>query len=516
MAQNRTAGARIVPLERWAPVHPAAIAAQRGTFAAPAVPAPANSRSAALAEALDAANTRWGNPVGTEIARWLAGAEVVVTGQQPGLLGGPLLTLVKACAVAAEVRRRCAAGRQAVGVLWLATGDDDLEEMGWGRVVAGDEVAEVREPGWKRGGALGGTATLSAACGTFLDGLRTLLPGQHASAAIDVASECYRPGVTLGAATATFLARLLGGTGIVLVDSLELEIARAAAPLLERVLRNLPACWGALDAGGRKLEAQGWAPPLRISPRKLPLFRRVGDHRVSVATAGGACEPALVEEVVAHPERFVPNAWLRPLVQDASLGTAAAVLGGAELAYHLQTVEVREVAGIGRPEWVLRPHVTIVTAAERRLAGQLRVEPEQLLRSTPPAYALPGKTTRKRLQRLRTAVEREIAALSHAATAELPSLAGDVEATTRKLDAAVRWLEGRASSAASHDAEVEMGRWRRLRAFVRPDGAPQERRLSVLAPLLRLGPEWSAQLVAALELDTSEMQLLFWEDGGLW
>jgi uncharacterized protein YllA (UPF0747 family) len=510
------AGRRIVPLERWAPVHPAAVAAQRGTFATPAVTASANSRSAALAEALDAANTGWGNSVSAEIAAWRAGAEVVVTGQQPGLLGGPLLTLVKACAVAAEVQRRRAAGQQAVGVLWLGTGDDDLEEMGWGRVVAGEEVAEVREPGWERGGALGGSAPLSAACGTFLDGLRALLPGENAAAAIDVASECYRPGVTLGAATATFLARLLAGTGIVLVDSLEPEIARAAAPLLERVLRELPACWGALDAGGRKLEAQGWKPPLKISPNKLPLFRRVGDRRVSVATNHGACEPVVLEEVVAHPERFVPNAWLRPLVQDASLGTGAAVLGGAELAYHLQTVEVREVARVGRPEWLLRPHVTIVTSAERRLAGQLGVEPEQLLRSSPPAYALPGKTTRKRLARLRTAVDREIVSLSESARDELPSLAGDVEATTRKLDAAVRWLEGRASSAASHDAEVEMGRWRRLRAFVRPDGAPQERRLSVLAPLLRLGPEWPAQLAAALDTGCSEMQLLFWEDGGPW
>jgi bacillithiol synthase len=497
-------------------VHPAALAASRGGLDLPPASVSAEPRSAALAGALATANREWANPVESELDRWLAGAEVVVTGQQPGLLGGPLLTLVKAAAVAAEVRRRRAAGRDAVGFLWLGTGDDDLEEMGWGRVVAGEEVLEVREPGWARGGALGGPVALGPECAAFLDGLRPLLPGGHAAAALALASECYRAGTTLGEATAGFLARLLAGSGVVLVDALEPEIARAAAPLLERVLRALPECWGALEAGAERMRARGWPPPLRISPQKLPLFRRAGERRESVATSRRACPPAIVEEVAAHPERFLPNAWLRPLVQDAALGSTVAILGGAELAYHVQTAQMRGVVGMGRPEWVLRPHVTVVTPVERRLARQLGVEPEQVLRPNPPAVVLPGKLTRRRLERLRATLEARLAELAGSAGEELPSLAGDVEATSRKLDAAVGWLDGRLAAAASRDAEVELGRWRRLRAFVRPSGGPQERRLSVLAPLLRLGVEWPAQLVAALQPATSGMQLLFWEEGGLW
>jgi hypothetical protein len=106
--------------------------------------------------------------------------------------------------------------------------------------------------------------------------------------------------------------------------------------------------------------------------------------------------------------------------------------------------------------------------------------------------------------------------LSGAARQELPALAGDVEATGRKLDAALAWLDGRMTAAATRDAEVELGRWRRLRAFLRPEGAPQERHLSVLAPLLRLGLEWPQQLVAGLDPPHPGMQLLFWEEGGQW
>jgi hypothetical protein len=160
--------------------------------------------------------------------------------------------------------------------------------------------------------------------------------------------------------------------------------------------------------------------------------------------------------------------------------------------------------------------VTVVTSAERRLARQLGLQPEQLLRPQPPVATLPGKATRRRLERLRAGVARGIDGLVEAARGELPALGGDVEATARKLDAALAWLGGRVTAAATRDAEVELSRWRRLRAFLRPDGQPQERHLSALAPLLRLGPGWFDQVAAALAPAPPGMQLLFWEEGGPW
>ena len=504
------------PLASWEPVHPAAAAFAAGPVT-PARSAPgAVGRSRPLADALAEDNRRWGNPVDGELARWLGGADAVVTGQQPGLLGGPLLTLVKAAAAAAEAARRRAAGRDAVAFLWLATADDDLPEMGWARVAAGEEVAELREPGWARGGMLGGAAPLSGECASFLDALRPQLSGENARAALDLAAACYAPGALLGEATARFLAGVLAGCGVVLVDALEPELARAAAPVATRVLEGLPACWDALAAGGERMRARGWPLPLRISPHRLPLFRRSGDRREALPTSHGACPAAVLAEHAAHPERFLPNAWLRPLVADAALGTAVSFLGGAELVYHLQTEEVRAVAGIGRPEWRLRPHVTVVTAGERRLARQLRLAPEQLLRPSLPSPALPGRVTRRRLERLRATVETGLGGLATSARAELPALGGDLDATAKKLAAALAWLGGRIEGAATRDAEAAVGRWRRLRAFLRPDGQPQERRLSVLAPLLRLGPAWPRELAAALDPADPGMHLLFWNEGGRW
>jgi uncharacterized protein YllA (UPF0747 family) len=509
-------GSTIVPLADWAPLHPVAAAIAEGRLTLPGGDGDRPPRSAALAAALGEANRRCGNPVDTSLDRWLAGASVVVTGQQPGLLGGPLLTLVKTCAVAAEVARRRAAGEDAVGFLWLATADDDLPEMGWARVAVGETLLETREEGWRRGQSMGGAVPLGNAVSALLDRLAGNAPSEHGRAALDLARSWHAPGTRLGDAAAGFLAALLHDTGVVLVDACEPALARAAAPAVRLVLESLPRAWDALNDGTSSLAGRGWPAPLKITPATLPLFRRHGDRRERIATTAGACPAAVLEESAAHPERFLPNAWLRPLVQDAALDSAVTVLGSAEFAYHAQAAAIWSLARLRRPEWRLRPHVTVVTAADRRLAAQLRVTPEQLLRARLPAHLLPGGKVARASRRLATTLDTRLADLERLAAAELPALRGDLDATRRKVAGSLAWLEDRIVQTATRQAETEAGRWRRLRAFLRPNGRAQERELSVLAPLLRLGPTWPKELTATLDPRHPGMHLLCWEEGGRW
>ena len=504
-----------MPLGDWVSLHPAALAHTGGPWQPPADGA-RRPRHAALAAALAAANERWGNPVAAELERWQAGAEVVITGQQPGLLGGPLLTLIKTCAVVAEVRRRRDAGRDAVAFLWLATADDDLGEMGWARLAVGEEVLEARERARARGGGTAGAAVLGPACAALIERLGDLGGSPHGREAAAFAAECYAPGVTLGEATARFLARLLRGAGVVIVDALEPELARAAADTVVAVLRRLPDANAALAAGAAAMGERGWRSPLTLTPQRLPVFRLHDGARQRLAAAGGACPDAVLREVEAAPERFAANVWMRALVQDAALGTATVLLGGGELAYHLQAAALWELAGLPRPEWRLRPHVTVVTAAERRLARQLRVEPQHLLHAALPRHLLGGTKVRRGVERLRRALAAPLAALDAATAAELPALKGDLDATRNKLEGSLAGLEQRAAAAAARTVEVDAGRWRRLAAFLRPHGRPQERELSVLAPVLRLGLDWPTQLAADIDPAHPGMHLLHWGEGGTW
>ncbi len=88
-------------------------------------------RQARVADALEKQNRAWGAGEATlrNIQRLRDGAFAVVTGQQVGLFGGPLLSLLKAASVLALAKQVEALGVECVPVFWLATEDHDLAEV---------------------------------------------------------------------------------------------------------------------------------------------------------------------------------------------------------------------------------------------------------------------------------------------------------------------------------------------------------------------------------------------------
>jgi hypothetical protein len=138
------------------------------------------------------------------------------------------------------------------------------------------------------------------------------------------------------------------------------------------------------------------------------------------------------------------------------------------------------------------------------------------LRARLPAHLLPGGRIARTSRRLAATLGGKLDELDRLAAAELPALRGDLDATRRKIAGSLGWLDGRIAAAATRQAETEAGRWRRLRAFLRPNGRSQERELSVLAPLLRLGPAWTRELSQSLDPCHPGMHLLNWDEGGRW
>src|SRR5579875_3449332 len=81
------------------------------------------------------------------IERLRAGAAAVVTGQQVGLFGGPLLTLLKAATAVRKAQDATrVSGREHVPVFWLATEDHDLAEVNQVHLLgkAGVETGHLR------------------------------------------------------------------------------------------------------------------------------------------------------------------------------------------------------------------------------------------------------------------------------------------------------------------------------------------------------------------------------------
>ena len=97
-------------------------------------------RQARVADVLERQNRAWAASAQTlrNIERLRNGAFAVVTGQQVGLFGGPLLALLKAASALALAKQVEELGVECVPIFWLASEDHDLAEVNQALLLSSD------------------------------------------------------------------------------------------------------------------------------------------------------------------------------------------------------------------------------------------------------------------------------------------------------------------------------------------------------------------------------------------
>src|SRR5438270_404776 len=123
----------------WYPQDPS----KRGWLKTESADYPQDRRSR-VADLLEKQNRGFGAGEKTlaNIQRLRAGASAVVTGQQVGLFGGPLYSILKAITAIKIAVQTTEAGRDCVPVFWIATEDHDFAEVDHAKVV--DQEWELR------------------------------------------------------------------------------------------------------------------------------------------------------------------------------------------------------------------------------------------------------------------------------------------------------------------------------------------------------------------------------------
>ncbi len=306
----------------------------------------------------------------------------VVTGQQVGLLGGPLYSLFKALGAVNEAAALTDRGIDAVPVFWLASYDHDLAEVNHVQVVGnGYEPTKVALEAESRQDLVPvGDQKLGPDIGRFLDDVEKSLPEtKHKAATMAMLREIYTPDATYAGAFAKFVGRLTDDLGLVILDPNERGFNALAKGVLERELFGESSA-GALAANAARLEELGYEPQIALRDDRLNVFF-VDDEgrRVSLAKKDGGFEtggsPRFLDEATARrllddaPERFSPSALLRPVVEDAVLPTVGYVGGPSEQKYYAQAGAAYAWADVPPPHALARPSFTVVRAADAKLLG---------------------------------------------------------------------------------------------------------------------------------------------------
>lgn len=421
-----------------------------------------------------------------------AGGAVVVSGQQPGLFGGPIYTWSKALsalALADELEE--ATGVPVLPVFWAATDDADFAEAAATWIAGRDGAVRLALPARETNGRpmadvpLGDVEALLAqlveAAGSAAD-----------PAPLDAVRAAYGPGETVGSAYLRLLRALLEPLGVAVLDASHPSVRQAGEPLLRRALVRAAEVEQALEARTAMIAAHGFTPQVAPVPGLSLVFARDGAGKARVPIARAAA-------VAAEPDAELgPNVLLRPVVERAILPTLAYVAGPGELAYFAQVSAVAEVleaaAPLALPRWsctLVEPDVQALLDRHGLDVGDL-ADPHAVERRL--AQALLPDEVADTLAELRTAVARAAERLAGTPADLLPhtvatGFQGQLEHRIGRLERRYRAAVARREQGLMREVAV-------LRGTLHPGGQRQERALNLIPLLARFGSDTLREMAA--------------------
>ncbi len=410
---------------------------------------------------------------------------VITTGQQPGLFGGPLMTLAKALSARAlaDVLQETLSIPVAP-LFWAATDDADFDEAARVSVALDGGARELMLEQRAPSGTPMSRVPIGAEIERFAALMRDACGTAPHPAYLERALACYRDGVMVGDAYVALLRDVLEPFEIAVFDVSHPSVASAAAPLMRRTAERADVVAAAVKRRSEEIVAAGYKAQVDEVPGLSLVF----------VNERGTKRRLTQEEAKA----FAPSgdAWLsstvllRPVLECGLLPTAAYVGGPGEVAYFAQVTAVADAIDVRRPLVVPRWSTTIVEPRIQRLLAKLDVSVAEL--ADPHAVE-----TRLARTRLASEIEAALNALRGDLASNIDALkrANDgvvadqvVEGVRRNIVHRIERLERRVVAGAKR-REVDLMRdVSTARGALYPHGSRQERKLGWVPFLARNGP----------------------------
>ena len=309
----------------------------------------------------------------------------ITTGHQLKLFTGPLYFLYKIISVInlSEQLNKKYTKQHFVPVYWMASEDHDFNEINFFNLF-GKKINWDRESG----GALGDLNTHGL--DELLKTLKSkITESENSKKLIDLFSNSYLKHDNLSDATRYLANQLFAEYGLVIVDGNHRVLKDEFAPFVQKELIEKKSVT-IINQTTDRLEAIDYKK--QVHPREINLFyitkgvreriiEEQGIYKINNTTLFFNKDEILVE-LKKFPERFSPNALLRPLYQEVLLPNLCYVGGGGELAYWFQLKDYFKSVEVTFPILLLRNSVLLVPQKVSNKLEKLKVPIEALFLDT--------------------------------------------------------------------------------------------------------------------------------------
>lgn len=467
-------------------------------------------------------------PEAVAAARSLAEANsaCVFTGQQAGLLTGPLYTIHKAITVINWTRKlQALLKRPVVPVFWIASDDHDFEEIRW--TALPDTQNQVKRIMLEAPGLAPRTPASHIHLG---DGIRDVMTQlwdsqittEFTPAIREALDEFYDPANTISDAFGRLMARLFGNHGLVMFDPSDPEAKSLCAPLFAEEIKGQQQTVSALSEIGQRLDESGYHRQVEHPEGHTHLFYiDNGRHAIRAGNGHLWTDPIDKRETPGvwlsrlkdHPESFSPGVLFRPVAQSYLFPVVSVVCGPSEIAYWAQSRALFDRFGVTMPVVLPRLSATIVEKKVQSGVESLGHEISEFfgdieaLINTHFEKSFPSDLTEKFEAEKQDTLNR-LAKLKEIVMGFEPTLERTFEVDAGKISATWGHLEDKVFQAHKRRGDEIRARFYKLAVHLRPEGRPQERIFGIVYYINKYGFDFIDRLIEQLPTGAPDHRII--------
>lgn len=318
-------------------------------------------------------------------------SQVIVTGQQAGMLGGPLYTIYKSITTIQLAERLSRADAPVIPIFWTASDDHDFDEINHATLLTRrHDLLTLRyhpsaQEGYRRGMPAGEIPVAEHLKETIHQAKENCFASENTEAVFSFLEESLEAATSFSDWFSRIQARLFARTPLRIFEPRLPAARKITALILEQEIDTPLRSTELLLERGRELEARGFGLPIQRMPqacnfflevkqRRLPVFYEEGNFHIPEEDLSYS-QADLKALLASEPERFSGNVALRPIIQQALFPTAAYVAGPGEVAYWAQLQPLFRF--FDRPMPVVYPRMRgrLTTLKANKLRSRLDVDP---------------------------------------------------------------------------------------------------------------------------------------------
>ncbi len=450
-------------------------------------------------------------------------ALAVVTGQQLGMYGGPVFTIYKTLTAIALARKyEQELNIPVVPVFWMADEDHDFEEIAWSGILGRQDYIKVKlnQEGTNKPVAF---EKLDGSLETFREAIKSeMFETDFSEKLWDLIDSHYQSGKSHGEAFAGFINELFAEEGLLIAGSNHKGLKNLVSDDLAKSISSADEVFEAIETKSAELESLFHRQVMNGDSNLF--YLNEGSERIKIHRNGGQwiandqkwTTEELVSQIQDNPERFSPNVFLRPIIQDRLFPTLGYVAGPGELAYYGQMRSLYELFDLEIPLIIPRYTATIIESGIDRILEKLPFkvcEYAKRIEDLESAYV--EQTDNVDIEEvfsewkndLEKAAEKPLKVIDEID----PTLDGTVGKTVAGFENELNKLKGKVYRSIKQQEETQLKRIEKIKINLFPDGGLQERAVSPVYFMNKYGTDiWHKMLKEMTEqgVDLSKHHLI--------